>query len=63
MNGNNMLFKPTGDLSSGTQNEHVGVAGVFFLSTYSTWPAVNWFGYCDKDGDGLANSHDVSFCL
>jgi hypothetical protein len=63
MSGNNMLFTPTGDLSSGTQNGHVGVAGGVFLSTYSTWPAVNWFGYYDKDGDGLANSHDVSLWI
>lgn len=63
MSGNNMLFKPTVDLSSGTQNSHVGVVGGVFLSTYSTWPTVNWFGYYDKDGDGLANSHDVSLWI
>lgn len=63
MSRNNMLFNPTINLSSGMQNGHVGVAGGVFLSTYSTWPAVNWFGYYDKDGDGLANSHEVSLWI
>lgn len=63
MSGNNMLFNPTGNLSTGTQNPHVGVVGGIFLSTYSTWPAVNWLGYYDKDGDGLQNSHEVSLWI
>jgi len=63
MSGNNVLFNPTVNLSSGTQNGHVGVVGGVFLSTYSTWPSVNWFGYYDKDGDGLANSHDISLWI
>lgn len=58
-----MLFNPTVDLSSGTQNSHAGVVGGVFLSTYSTWPSVNWFGYYDKDGDGLQNSHEVALWI
>ncbi len=58
-----MLFNPTVDLSTGIQNSYVGVAGGVFLSTYSTWPAVNWLGYYDKDGDGLQNSHEVALWL
>jgi len=55
-----MLFTPTIDLSSTAQNGHVGQAGGVFLTTGSLWPYVNWLGYYDKDGDGLANSHEVS---
>lgn len=54
------LFNPTVNLSTGPQNGHVGSAGGVFLTTYSLWPKVNWVGYYDKDGDGLANSHEVS---
>lgn len=63
MSGNNMLFNPTGDLSSGTQNGHVGVAGGVFLTSNTTWPSVNWLGYFDKDGDGLENSHEVALWI
>jgi hypothetical protein len=55
-----MLFSPNVNLSLGSQNGHVGSAGGVFLTTYSLWPSVNWLGYYDKDGDGLANSHEVS---
>jgi hypothetical protein len=55
-----MLYNPTVDLSAGLQNGHVGSAGGIFLTTYSLWPNVNYLGYYDKDGDGLANSHEVS---
>jgi hypothetical protein len=55
-----MLYSPTVDLSSGTQNGYVGTVGGVFLTTYSLWPNVNYLGYYDKDGDGLANSHEVS---
>lgn len=63
MSGNNMLFTPTLDLSSGTQNSHVGVVGGVFLTSNTTWPYVNWLGYFDKDGDGLANSHEVALWI
>lgn len=55
-----MLFTPAIDLSAGAQSGHVGQAGGVFLTTYSYWPNVNWLGYYDKDGDGLANTHEVS---
>lgn len=55
-----MLFTPTVGLGTGSQNGHVGTAGGVFLTTGSLWPDVNWLGYYDKDGDGLANSHEVS---
>jgi hypothetical protein len=55
-----MLLNPTVNLSTGTQNGHVGQAGGVFLTTYSYWPYVDWLGYYDKDGDGLANSHQVA---
>jgi len=60
MSGNNTLFNPSGNLSTGAQNGFVGTAGGIFLTTYNDWPNVNWLGYYDKDGDGLANSHVVS---
>lgn len=55
-----MLYTPTIDLSSGPQNTFAGTVGGVFLTTYSLWPSVNWLGYYDKDGDGLANSHTVA---
>ena len=55
-----MLYTPTGNLSSGPQNTFAGTVGGVFLTTYSYWPNVNWLGYYDKDGDGLANSHQVA---
>ncbi len=55
-----MLYNPTVDLSTGPQNTWAGSAGGVFLTTYSLWPYVNWLGYYDKGGDGLANSHEVS---
>lgn len=55
-----MLYTPTINLSSGTQNTFAGTAGGVFHTTFSYWPDVNWLGYYDKDGDGLANSHVVS---
>lgn len=55
-----MLYTPTSDLSSGPQNTFAGTVGGVFLTTYSYWPNVNWLGYYDKDGDGLANSHQVA---
>lgn len=63
MSGNNMLFNPTINLSSGTQNGHVGVVGGVFLTSNTTWPYVNWLGYYDKDGDGLENSHEVALWI
>jgi len=60
MSGNNVLFQPTVGLSTGAQNGYVGSVGGIFLTTYNVWPSVNWLGYYDKDGDGLASSHVVS---
>jgi len=34
--------------------------GGIFLTTYSFYPQVNWLGYYDQNGDGLANSHLVT---
>src|SRR2546422_9554426 len=55
-----MLFAPNIDLSSGPQNTFVGTVGGIFLTTYSFYPQVNWLGYYDQNGDGLANSHLVT---
>src|SRR5437660_9277957 len=55
-----MLFAPNIDLSSGPQNTFVGTVGGIFLTTYSFYPKVNWLGYYDQNGDGLANSHVVT---
>ncbi|HTJ00942.1 MAG TPA: PEP-CTERM sorting domain-containing protein [Dongiaceae bacterium] len=55
-----MLFTPNVDLSSGTQNSYVGYVGGVFLTSYDYYPDVNYLGYYDKGGDGLANSHTVS---
>jgi hypothetical protein len=55
-----MLYTPSVNLSAGAQNSFVGTVGGIFHTTYSYWPNINWLGYYDKDGDGLANSHVVS---
>lgn len=55
-----MLYTPQVNLSLGSQNTTVGNVGGVFLTTSSLWPYVNWIGYYDKDGDGLANSHQVA---
>jgi PEP-CTERM motif len=60
MSGNNILYTPAVDLSSGPQNTYVGTVGGIFLTTYNNWPYVNWLGYYDQNGDGLANSHEIS---
>lgn len=60
MSGNNILFNPTIDLSVGPQNTTVGSVGGIFATSYDYWPSVNWLGYYDKNGDGLANSHQVA---
>ena len=57
---NSMLYTPNVDLSTGTQNPFVGTVGGIFLTTYSYYPQVNWLGYYDQNGDGLANSHLVT---
>ncbi|MEI9960420.1 MAG: PEP-CTERM sorting domain-containing protein [Limisphaerales bacterium] len=54
------LYTPNVDLSSGTQNSFVGYVGGIFLTSYDYYPQVNYLGYYDKDGDGLANSHTIS---
>ena len=58
-----MLFTPSINLSAGAQNSFAGSVGGIFLTTGTLWPYVNWLGYYDKDGDGLANSHEVSLWL
>jgi len=57
---NSMLYSPNVDLTQGTQNGFVGTVGGIFLTTYSFYPQVNWLGYYDANGDGLANSHVVT---
>ena len=54
------LFNPNIDLSTGAQNGYVGYAGGIFLTSYAYFPQVNYLGYYDNGGDGLANSHVVS---
>ena len=55
-----MLFNPNIDLSTGAQNGYVGYVGDIFLTSYNYYPQVNYLGYYDNGGDGLANSHVVS---
>ena len=55
-----MLYNPNVSLSSGPQNTFAGTVGGIFLTTYSFYPQVNWLGYYDQNGDGLANSHLVT---
>jgi len=55
-----MLYSPNIDLSAGSQNGFAGTVGGIFLTTYSFYPQVNWLGYYDANGDGLANSHIVT---
>src|SRR5882762_4625928 len=55
-----MLYTPNVSLSSGPQNTFAGTVGGIFLTTYSFYPQVNWLGYYDQNGDGLANSHVVT---
>jgi hypothetical protein len=57
---NSILFTPNVDLSTGAQNGFVGTVGGIFLTSYSYYPQVNWLGYYDQNGDGLANSHVVT---
>jgi len=57
---NSILYTPNVNLSSGPQNGFVGTVGGIFLTTYSFYPQVNWLGYYDQNGDGLANSHVVT---
>ncbi len=59
MSGNNMLFTPTVNLSAMTPNTSAGNYGGVFLTSNNTWPRVNWLGYADPTGQGLANSHEV----
>jgi hypothetical protein len=54
------LFTPNIDLSTGTQNGYMGYIGGIFLTSYNYYPQVNFLGYYDNGGDGLANSHVVS---
>src|SRR5436309_15635017 len=55
-----VLYAPNINLSSGPQNGFAGTVGGIFLTSYSFYPQVNWLGYYDANGDGLANSHLVT---
>ncbi len=55
-----VLYAPNISLSTGPQNTFAGTVGGIFLTTYSFYPQVNWLGYYDANGDGLANSHLVT---
>jgi len=55
-----MLFTPNVNLDTGPQNSYAGTVGGIFLTTYSSNPQVNWLGYYDHNGDGLASSHLIS---
>src|SRR5437773_6534505 len=55
-----VLYTPNINLSSGPQNGFAGTVGGIFLTSYSFYPQVNWLGYYDENGDGLANSHLVT---
>jgi hypothetical protein len=55
-----MLYAPNVDLTAGPQNTFVGTVGGIFLTTYSFYPQVNYLGYYDANGDGLAHSHVVT---
>jgi len=54
------LYSPNVNLASGAQNTFAGTVGGIFLTTYSLYPQVNWLGYYDQNGDGLASSHLVT---
>jgi hypothetical protein len=55
-----VLFTPNIDLSTGTQNGFVGYVGCQFLSAGGAGEAVNYLGFYDAGGDGLANSHTMA---
>ena len=55
-----ILYTPNVNLAAGAQNTFAGTVGGIFLTTYSFYPQVNWLGYYDENGDGLANSHLVT---
>jgi hypothetical protein len=55
-----MLYTPNVNLDTGPQNTFVGTVGGIFLTTYSFYPQVNYLGYYDQNGDGLASSHLVT---
>jgi len=54
------LFNPNIDLSTGTQNGFVGYVGCQFLSAGASGETVNYLGFYDAGGDGLANSHTMA---
>ena len=55
-----ILYTPNVNLAAGPQNGFVGTVGGIFLTTYSFYPQVNYLGYYDENGDGLANSHLIT---
>ena len=55
-----MLYTPNANLDTGPQNNYVGTVGGIFETTFSSNPEVNWLGYYDHNGDGLASSHLVT---
>jgi len=54
------LYTPNVNLDTGAQNTFVGTVGGIFLTTYSFYPQVNYLGYYDRNGDGLASSHLIT---
>ena len=54
------LFTANANLDLGSQNTTVGTVGGIFLTTFSSSPEINWLGYYDHNGDGLASSHLIS---
>jgi hypothetical protein len=55
-----MLYSPNVNLDTGSQNGFVGTVGGIFLTTYNFYPQVNYLGYYDHNGDGLASSHLIT---
>ncbi len=60
MSGMHILYTPTVDLSTMSQNTTVGEIGGVFLTSGTTWPYANWLGYADPTGHGLSTSHVIS---
>lgn len=55
-----VLYTPSVNLSSLSQNSFVGTVGGIFLTSYSYYPEVNYLGYADPTGAPLVNSHLVT---
>ncbi len=59
LNFQHKLFQSNINLDLGAQNTLVGNVGEAF-ATWQTGAQVNYLGFYDSNGDGLANSHNVS---